>query len=54
MTPLEPDFEKHLENVLTDLAAGQLDGVEEAKEAILTHPALEVLRLKPIEPMAVR
>lgn len=47
MTPLEPDFAKHLMNVLTDLAKGQNDGVEESFEAIMTHPGISD-RLVPI------
>lgn len=51
MTPDEPNFAKHLRNVLTDLAEGQLDGVDEAYEAIMDHPAM---KLVPIAPMPTR
>jgi hypothetical protein len=36
----EPDFEKHVANVLTDYRDNALDGLDEAVEAIVEHPAV--------------
>jgi hypothetical protein len=36
----EPDFAKHVANVLTDYRDGALDGLDEAVEAIVEHPAV--------------
>lgn len=36
----EPDITKHVCNVLNDYRDGQLDGCEDAVEAILQHPAI--------------
>lgn len=48
----EPDFSKHVGNVLSDYRDGLLDGIEEAVEAIVEHPAVkDLLGLKVIRPL---
>jgi hypothetical protein len=37
----EPDFAKHVATVLTDYRDGALDGLDEAVEAIIEHPAVK-------------
>lgn len=48
----EPDFEKHVATVLSDYRDGVLDGLDEAVEAIVEHPAVrDCVQLRVVGPL---